>query len=329
MKALIYDRPETLRYADVPDPVVGEGEYLVRIEASGICGSDMHAYLGHDDRRPAPLVLGHEASGTIIGGRKDGTRVAINPLVTCGDCAACATGQTNLCAERQIISMQPREGAFAQMVAMPRGNLMAVPENLSLVQAALAEPIACGWHSARQCRRIFPSGRNALVIGGGAIGLGAALSLRAQGIENVRILEPNPLRATYLRDRCEQTVLSQDDLPATPTFDIVIDGVGYAATRNVACTQVKAGGVIGHIGLGDGDGGLDVRRMTLHEITFMGTYTYTAQDFRHTVAAMGDGRLGALDWVEERPLSDGAQAFVDIRAGTVAPPKIILRPQDG
>jgi len=323
MKALIYDRPETLSYTDVPDPVANEDEVLVRIDASGICGSDMHAYLGHDDRRPAPLTLGHEAAGTIIGGPEDGTRVTINPLVTCGECLACASGQTNLCSERQIISMLPRQGAFAQMVAMPRRNLVEVPENLTLAQAAL------GWHTARQCRRAVPRGRNALVIGGGAIGLGAALSLRAQGVEDVKILEPNPLRSALLRDRCGETVLCQDELERTPTFDIVIDGVGHAETRAVACAQVNAGGVIGHIGLGDGEGGLDVRRMTLQEITFIGTYTYTAQDFLHTVTAMGDGRLGPLDWIEERPLSQGEQAFKDIQAGTVAAPKIILRPQVG
>jgi L-gulonate 5-dehydrogenase len=85
--------------------------------------------------------------------------------------------------------------------------------------------------------------------------------------------------------------------------------------------------VIVHIGLGGGsDGGLDIRRMTLQEITFIGTYTYTAQDFRDTCAAMFDGRLGPLDWTETRPLSEGASAFDDIRNGRIAAPKIILKP---
>ena len=81
-----------------------------------------------------------------------------------------------------------------------------------------------------------------------------------------------------------------------------------------------------HVGLGEDIGGLDIRRMTLQEITFIGTYTYTAADFRQTAQAIFDGRLGPLDWVEERALSDGAQAFRDIRSGAVAAPKIILRP---
>lgn len=328
MKALVYEGPEDLRFADAPDPVAGAGEQLIKIEAVGICGSDMHAFLGHDARRPAPLILGHEVAGTIVGGKKDGTPVTVNPLVTCGKCEACTSGRTNLCADRQIISMPPRAGGFAQFVVMPNRNLVVVPDDMALSAAALAEPIACGWHTARMCRRAVPRGRNALVIGGGAIGLGAALSLVAQGVLDVTIAEPNAIRATYLRDVCDQTVVSPDDLPKGGTFDIVIDAVGYAGTRAAASAQAKAGGVIGHIGLGEDRGGLDVRRMTLQEIHFIGTYTYTAQDFRDTAAAMFDGRLGALNWVEERPLSEGSQAFADIRSGGVAAPKIILRPQD-
>ena len=108
---------------------------------------------------------------------------------------------------------------------------------------------------------------------------------------------------------------------------MVIDGVGFAATRATSTKHARPGGVICHIGLGEATGGLDIRRMTLQEITFIGTYTYTAQDFRDTAAAIFDGRLGALDWTEARPLSDGAQAFADIRAGQVAAPKIVLVPE--
>ncbi|MEM8851924.1 MAG: galactitol-1-phosphate 5-dehydrogenase, partial [Pseudomonadota bacterium] len=102
--------------------------------------------------------------------------------------------------------------------------------------------------------------------------------------------------------------------------------VGLDATRATASAHVRPGGAILHIGLGPGLGGLDVRRFTLQEIAFLGTYTYTADDFRATVAAMADGRLGPLDWTETRPLSEGARAFADIRAGRVAAPKIILEP---
>ena len=329
MKALVYTGPEALDYRDMPDPEPGPDERLIRVDSVGICGSDMHAYLGHDDRRPAPLILGHEAAGTIMGGPRDGDRVTINPLVSCGTCPACTSGRDNLCPDRQIISMPPREGAFAQLLKMPQQNLIDVPADVALTKAALAEPIACGWHAVRLGRNalgVDAASTEALVIGGGAIGLGAALSCKAQGIAKVTMVEPNALRREFLVTRCGQQAIAPGDIAGNRMFDLVIDGVGYEATRAQASGHARAGGVIMHIGLGSSTGGLDIRRMTLQEITFIGTYTYTAEDFRETARAIFDGRLGPLDWTEQRPLHAGAAAFADIRAGRCASPKIVLAP---
>ena len=324
MKALVYAGPERLDYRDAADPVAGAGEHLVHVHAVGICGSDMHAYLGHDARRPAPLILGHEAAGVIRGGPRDGERVTVNPLVTCEDCAACRAGRDNVCGARQIISMPPREGAFAEWVAMPGANLVTVPDGVPLAKAALAEPIACGWHAVRLGLEIVPEAGRALVLGGGAIGVGASLSLTAQGVADVTVVEPNAGRRAVLRDLVGLDAVAE---AGDGFFDLVIDAVGYAATRAAASARARPGGAILHIGLGEAEGGLDVRRMTLQEIAFLGTYTYTAQDFHDTAAAIFDGRLGPLDWTEERALADGAQAFRDIRAGRAAHPKIVLRPE--
>lgn len=328
MRALVYTGPEQLELRDVPDPEPAEGDAVVEVESAGICGSDMHAYLGHDERRPAPLILGHEVSGIASGAGMDGRRVAVNPLVTCGRCPFCLSGRDNLCRERQIISMQPREGGFAEAVAIPGRNLVAVPDHIGPDQAALTEPIACGWHAARiAVGHLGDSAGDAraLVIGGGAIGLGAALSLRAQGISDLTMVEPNAIRRTYLQSHCGETVVAPDAL-TSDDYPIVIDGVGFAATRQQASAAVRPGGIIVHIGLGSAEGGLDIRRMTLQEITFVGTYTYTAKDFRDTAEAMFAGRLGPLDWSETRAMSDGGNAFEDIRAGRTDVPKIVLKP---
>lgn len=329
MKALVYLGAEELTFREVPDPTPAPGEVVVRIESAGICGSDMHAYLGHDERRPPPLILGHEAAGLIVGGARDGQRVTVNPLVTCGRCPACRAGRDNLCPDRQIISMPPRPGAFGELLAIPERNVVAVPDHVTPDQAALAEPIACGWHAVRLAiAHAAPTKlRRALVLGGGAIGFGAALSLIALGIEDVTIVEPNPLRRAHLALRSGIDVRKPEEIEALPDFDLAIDGVGFEGTRAMASERVRPGGVIMHIGLGSAQGGLNLRRMTLQEITFIGTYTYTADDFRATASAIFDGRLGPLDWMEARPLSEGPAAFADIRAGTVAAPKIILKPE--
>jgi len=283
----------------------------------------MHAYLGHDDRRPAPLILGHEGAGLTA----DGRRVTINPLVTCGTCRSCAAGRENLCATRQIISMPPREGAFAEAVALPERNLVEVPDHITLEQAALAEPIAVSWHAVRLGLRAAQDDmrQSALVIGGGAIGVAAALSLIAQGVARVTLTDPNPIRRAFLARDASYRITAPEDV-ATEVFDITVDAVGFDATRAAASAATHPGGVILHIGLGGGAAGFDIRRITLQEITVIGTYTYSAQDFRDTCTAMFDGRLGALDWVETRALADGALAFTDIRAGRTPAPKIILKP---
>ena len=327
MKALVYTGPEGLDYRDMPEPQPGPGEVLLRVERVGICGSDMHAYLGHDERRPAPLILGHEAAGVVVGGGGPGRRGRANPPATSGTWPACLRGRDYLCPDRQIISMPPREGAFAQLLAMPQRNLVTVPEGVALAKAALAEPIACGWHAVRlglAALDVAPAEARALVLGGGAIGIGAALSLAAQGVTRIVLAEPNAARRAVIETHCDFDTVAEAEGTG---FDLVLDGVGFAATRATASVLVRPGGVVMHVGLGEATGGLDIRRMTLQEVSFIGTYTYTMQDFRDTAQAIFDGRMGALDWTETRPLAEGAEAFADLRAGRSASPKIILAPQ--
>ena len=329
MKALVYTGPRNLEIRDVADALPREGEVVIRVESVGICGSDMHAYLGHDERRPAPLILGHESAGTVVSGPQKGRRVTVNPLVTCMRCEACRSGRENLCTSRQIISMPPREGAFAQFVCMPERNLVTVPDTIPVSKAALAEPIACGWHAVKKGRQSLATDlakSRVLIIGGGAIGVGAALAAMAQGAIEITVVEPNAPRREFLAARVHLNAVSAEDLKPDVLFDMVIDAVGYAATRADASRRARPGGVIVHIGLGQAEGGLDIRRMTLQEITFIGTYTYAMADFNETAQAIFDGRLGTLDWVEERPLEDGAAAFASLLAGEVSAPKIILRP---
>ncbi|MGI9408296.1 MAG: zinc-dependent alcohol dehydrogenase [Hyphomicrobiaceae bacterium] len=331
MQALVYTGPKTLELRDTPHPVARNGDALIKIDSVGICGSDLHAWAGHDARRTPPLILGHEAAGTIVGGPEAGLPVTVNPLVTCGTCRDCEAGRNNLCEAREIISMAPREGAFTEYLTMPWDNLSYVNCTATLEQAALAEPIACGWHAVRVARRAMKSGlceSRCLVLGGGAIGLGASLVLAAHGAREIWIGETNPLRHPFLESSGDFRVFdpSSDVGPGENSVDLVVDAVGIEATRVTASQCVRAGGVIAHIGLGSPSGGLDIRRLTLQEITFLGTYTYAPRDFRETTRAIYDGRLGSLDWMDVRPLSDGPRSFEEISTGKAATPKILLKP---
>ncbi len=324
MRALVYTGPDRIELRDLPEPVAGEGEVIVEVAACGICGSDMHAYRGHDERRPSPLVLGHEAAGVIVSGAGTGSRVTVNPLVTCGNCHYCRSGRDNLCPQRQIISMPPRPGAFAERVAIPARNCVPVPDCVSDETAALVEPVACGWHAVRTAERVLGrpvAGLDVMVIGGGAIGVGAALSVVAFG-GRPTIVEPHAGRRSRLGALEDVAVAAS---APTDTVTLVIDAVGYEATRRLAFANAAPGGAIVHIGLGSASGGVDARRATLQEIAFIGTYTYTAADFRDTAAALFAGRLGTTAWHETRTLADGPAAFRDLADGTVDASKIILK----
>lgn len=333
MRALVYTQPNVVQLQDRPLPEAAPGEVVLKIEAVGICGSDLHAWHGHDPRRKPGLVLGHEFVGRITEsaapGFAVGTRFTGNPLIVCGTCDYCVQGRNNLCANRTMVGMtQP--GAYAEFMSIPAASLIAMPQDMPARAAALTEPAATAWHAINLTLRALARPIHecrVLVIGGGAIGMLAALLLRHLGVDRVTLAELNPLRraAVARHARCEAL-----DPRATPpgesTFEVVIDAVGAKATRTQALAAVKPGGVVMHVGLQDWASEIDMRKLTLAEITLLGTYTYTTADLRATVEALARGAFGDLSWVEERPLDAGQQAFLDLDQGRCASAKVILTP---
>ena len=330
MKALVYTGKLSMEMRDEPEPVAAPGLSLVKIEAAGICGSDMHAYHGHDARRVPPLILGHELAGTVVDGELTGTRVAINPMLTCNRCRECMQGNPNRCQQRDLVGLG-RAGGFADYIAIETANLFPLSDQLSATHASLMEPTAVSLHAAVMAERALTrpvSESRALIIGGGAIGLLAALVLKQKGVRELMISETNANRIATLNKLNVGT--TYNPINSTPPdddyFDLVVDAVGSGATRAHASQKVRAGGVISHIGLQDNEPGLDTRKLTLQEISFIGHYTYSATDLKAALNLIDSGALGSLDWVESRPLSDGAAAFEAIHTGEAASPKIVLHP---
>jgi threonine dehydrogenase-like Zn-dependent dehydrogenase len=143
----------------------------------------------------------------------------------------------------------------------------------------------------------------------------------------VSVTELNPLRRDAVKKaaHCDAIDPRAQPLPDN-SFEFVIDAVGSKITRQQAFSSIAPGGVIMHIGLQDWASEIDMRKLTLAEITLLGTYTYTTADLRATVDALHRGVFGDLTWVEERALQDGPQAFVDLDQGKSASAKIVLRP---
>jgi threonine dehydrogenase-like Zn-dependent dehydrogenase len=195
-------------------------------------------------------------------------------------------------------------------------------------QAALAEPMAAGWHAVRNASRALSrplAAARCVVLGAGAVGLACALALRHFGAKEIHVAESNELRRKAIAS-FRSFAPGDASEPPEWTVDVVLDAVGSNTTRTAASRMIKPGGVIVHIGLLSSGDGLDIRKITLQEVTFLGSYCYTHLDFIETVDAMAAGHLGNLDWLEERPLSEGRQAFRELDEGKVAAAKIILRP---
>ncbi len=330
MKALVYTDTRTMQYGDEPEPYAAQGQVKVKIHATAICGSDMHAYHGHDARRVPPLILGHEVCGEATNGDHAGSLVVLNPLMSCGVCHDCQSGRSNLCAKRELIGMY-LAGAYAEYVVIDERNVLPVPDGLSAVHAALTEPVATALHAIALVERISYrplSEQRCLVLGGGAIGLLCMLILRSKGVNAITLAETNPLRAQTAASQGGCTVVNpmDKDVSQGELFDVVFDCVGCGVTRATASRSVFPGGIIAHVGLQDSAEGLDIRRITLQEITLLGNYCYTMADLQASLNLLATGKLGALDWLERRPLSDGAQAFDDLHHGRVAAAKIILQP---
>jgi 2-desacetyl-2-hydroxyethyl bacteriochlorophyllide A dehydrogenase len=332
MHALVYTGTQKLVYREEQNPQIVNGESIVKVSASGICGSDMHAYHGKDNRRIPPLILGHEVSGTINKGSFAGKKVILNPLITCGQCDYCKNGKEHLCNKRIILGMNKpieRQGGFAEYVSIPDKNIYELPKTLEMKEAPIAEPTAVALHAVELGEKeLFKSFKHskALVIGGGAIGLLSGLILsKFKNCKEIVVVEPNEKRLRECSKYLDADIVKPDNKNIiNDNFDIVFDTVGMEITRQQAIKAVKPGGIIIHIGLTQPSGSFDFRKATLQEITFIGTYCYTNKDFEKTIGILADKKLGSLDWIEYRELKDGSHAFKQIHDGSCSAPKIIL-----
>ena len=332
MQALVYTDTETLVYREEKNPKLKTGESIIKVKASGICGSDMHAYHGNDDRRIPPLILGHEISGVIEKGNEIGKKVVLNPLITCGLCSYCKNGREHLCSKRIILGMNrpiERQGGFAEYVSIPDKNIYELPKKLSIKEAPIAEPCAVALHAVELGEKelINPIKNNkALVIGAGAIGLLCGLILsKVKLCKDIVIVDPNDKRLGVSLKHLNAKGFKPDSKNiASNHFDIVFDTVGLETTRQQAIKCIKPGGIIIHIGLTQPSGIFDFRKTTLQEITFIGTYCYTNKDFEKTLNILNNKEIGSFEWIEYRELKQGSSAFKEIHDGKCTAPKIIL-----
>ena len=334
MHALVYTGTNKIDFREEKDPITKPGESLIKVKASGICGSDMHAFHGNDERRIPPLILGHEVSGTSLDGKFKDKDIVINPLISCENCDYCKNEREHLCPERTMIGMSTpikREGGLAELVSVPEKNIFEVPEKLSIKEAALAEPAAVALHAvllAEQNLKKPLSECKILIQGAGAIGLLCGLVLnKEKKTTNIIMSDPNKKRLGECSKYLKANFVSPDDKSIKANnFDLILESVGLEATRHQAIKSIAPGGTILHIGLTQPSGTFDFKKLTIQEVTLVGTYCYTNNDFQETLEILKEKRLGDLGWIEFRDLKKGSEAFQEIHNGSCVAPKIILVP---
>jgi threonine dehydrogenase-like Zn-dependent dehydrogenase len=338
MLQLSYRGQRRLAVEEVEPPALGRGQVRVRVHSAGVCKSDVYGYSGVNDRRDKVigegdvLVMGHEASGVVVElgpgarGIEVGAPVAINPISGCGDCPACAAGDENLCDARTILGCTPAApGAFAETLAVGERNLVALPDGVPLEWGALVEPLAVGAHAVRLADP--QPGSSALVIGGGPIGIGAALAAQRRVGDGVLVLEPLPER----RALCERLGLSalapEDVLRTHARFDLALECVARPETLAGAISAVPPQGLVVLVGIWSDHIPLPVSTLVWRETRLIGSFGYSHADFAGVADWIAESGIDLSPIIEERVgFEDVVEAFDAYADGSLNAVRTLLQP---
>ena len=302
-----------LEEREIPQPK--EGEVLIKIGYVGICGSDVHYFetgaIGDFVVKP-PFVLGHEAAGTVVAlgegvdSLKIGDRVAMEPGKTCGHCEFCRTGRYNLCPDVQFFATPPYDGVFQEYVAYDASMCFRLPDNVSLMEGALIEPLAVGFHAANQGGAHI--GQKAVVFGSGCIGLMCLMALKAEGVTEVYVVDVIDKRlekamelgaAGVINSSKEDAVERIMELAGGYGVDLAIDTAGADVTINQGIRMVKPGGTIVCVGYSrSGKVTLDMSVALNKEITFRTVFRYR-HIYPMAIAAVSSGLINLRNVVTD------------------------------
>lgn len=326
MRACVYADTERVEVVDIPQPEPAAGEALIKVARSGICGTDLHIFLGHMDQRVTkPLVMGHEMVGELVdvpdGSRLAvGDRVVVEPTVFCGQCAACRRGNTHVCQNLNFMGVDSA-GSFQQFWNVPVDRLHRVPPELNDDAAAMIEPLAVAVHDVRRAQ--VELGDQAVVIGGGPIGLLVAHAARLDGAEVV-ISEVNPYRLNVAESCGFKTVdPSKDDLVGFvddwtdgARADLVFEVSGSAAGAKVMTDLLRVRGKIALVGVHASAPPVDLHRFFWAELELVGCRVYESVDFERAIRIAASGQIDLESLVSRVvPYEEAIWGFEQMRDG--------------
>lgn len=343
MKALVLEEYHKLVYKEMPTPKIGENEVLIEVKACGICGSDVHGLDGSSGRRIPPLIMGHEASGILVqkGDHvqdfSEGDRVTFDSTIYCGTCFYCRQGLINLCDNRRVLGVSPKEyrqhGAFAEYVAVPEHILYRLPHELSFEQAAMVEPVSIAFHSVA----LTPISLNdsALVIGAGMVGIFVIQALRAAGcgkiiavdIEQNRLELAQKLGADYVLSAAQVDVVEEvrkltDNRGANLAFEVV----GNSAALNTAISSLRKGGTLTIIGNLAATVEFPLQEIVTRQIRINGSCA-SCGEYQACLDMIARGKITVDALISKiAPLAEGANWFERLYSKEQGLMKVILTP---
>ena len=341
MKALVWAGPREMVIRQVPAPTTDPDEVLIRVAYSGICGSELSGYLGHNALRVPPLIMGHEFSGIVeaVGENvqsqtpelSPGDRVTANPMIYDGTCLYCQEGLTHLCLGRQLVGAH-RPGAFAEFVSVPAHVVYRLPDGLGLREGALTEPVACAVRIVRLMGDI--SGRDVLIVGTGTLGLLSLQVALVRGAGRIFVVDTNVKRLSVASelggiplDPHERDIVTEVE-QATKGLgvDVALDAVGAAITRAQCIQAVRRAGRVILSGLHDEVSTMPVADVIRKELTLQGSFCYTPDDFQTALTMLSEGRLTVGRWVVTAPLVEGRAWFERLVGDPGSIAKVLLVP---
>lgn len=336
MRALVFRGPHEMPLEDRPEPTVGRDDVLVAVRAAGICGSDVHGFIGATGRRRVGVVMGHEAAGVVeavgadVRSVRPGDRVVLRSIRWCGACDRCVAGQPNICRERQGLGMH-LDGAYAERVVVPEELAVALPDSVEWDEAALVEPLAVALHAVA-LTPLGPADRVA-VIGAGPIGLLAMLAARAGGCGTIVVTDRDRHRLDLARSLGADVAIDVSGpdgeaelLGLAGSADAVLEAVGITPTIAQSVRLARPGGNVTWIGNSAPEVELPIQGLVTAELTVHGAYGYV-DEFAAAIDAVATRRIDVRPLVElVAPLADGPALFEQLARGEVAAAKVVLRP---
>jgi L-iditol 2-dehydrogenase len=343
MKALVLTAYNHLEIQDWPCPEIAADEVLLRVAACGVCGSDIHGMDGSTGRRQPPIIMGHEAAGTIVEVGAEvrdwaaGDRVTFDSTIYCGRCWHCRRGEINLCDHRRVLGVScddyRRHGAFAELVAVPQHVLYRVPADVSFVHAALVEPLSIALHAVARTRVTL--GDTAVVVGTGMIGLLVVQALRAAGCGRIYGVDVDARRLQMACQfgadegfRSDATDVKAEILRRTGGrgADLAVEAVGATATVRLALACLRKGGQLTLVGNLAPQIEFPLQAAVTREITIRGSCA-SRGEYPACLEMIARGRMQVAPLVSAvAPLSEGPQWFARLHRGGEGLMKVVLEP---